>query len=146
MLMSHGAIVLAVDGGRMRLMRNRGRGRAIDLETIGERLLPNPATHDQSEPQPGRRFESSGPARSAYSSSDVHQRREDIFCREALDSAVSELGEGGELILIAPARVLGVLRKRLEQRSQAPLVREIVKDLAALSPHALSLRLREYES
>lgn len=146
MLMSHGAIVLAVDGGRMRLMRNRGRGRSIDLETIEERLLPNPATHDQSEPQPGRRFESNGPARSAYSSSDVHQRREDVFCREALDAAVSTLGDGKELVLIAPARVMGVLRKRLEQHGKAPVPREIVKDLAALAPQALSLRLREYES
>ncbi len=76
MLISHGAIILSVDGGRMRLLRNRGQGRSIELETICEREMHNPRTHVLSEPQPGRSFQSSGSWRSAYSTPDKHQRRE----------------------------------------------------------------------
>lgn len=144
MLISHGAIVLAIDGGHMRLLRNRGQQRSIELEAICERGLHNPPTHIMSEPRPGRSFQSSGPMRSAYSGSDTHQRREDDFCREALDQALAAVGDGDELILVAPAHVVGVLRKHMEQRRNRPMVREIVKDLAALSPQALSKRLRDY--
>ncbi len=142
MQVPHGAIVLAVDGGRMRLLRNRGRAGSIELETIAERVLDNPLTHELSEPQPGRRFESSGPGRSAYSEADAHAHREDVFCAEALDRALAETGDG-ELILIAPPKVLGRLRKRLAQHRKLPAVRELGKDLSALSPHELALRLRD---
>jgi protein required for attachment to host cells len=144
MLVPHGAIILSLDGGRMRLLRNRGQRRSIDLESICERNLPNPPTHVLSEPQPGRSFQSSGPMRSAYSGVDTHQHREDVFCRGALDQALAEAGEGGELILIAPAHVVAVLRGHLERQNRKPAVREIVKDLAALTPHALSARLRDH--
>jgi protein required for attachment to host cells len=144
MLMSHGAIVLAVDGGRMRLFRNRGQVRSIELETICERDLHNPPTHVLSEPQPGRSFQSGGPMRSAHETTDTHQRREDVFCREALDQALAEGAQGAELIVIAPARVIGVLRKQMKARGKGQAVREIVKDLTALSPHALGQRLRDH--
>lgn len=144
MLIPHGATVLAVDGGRMRLMRNRGREQSIELEMISSRDLDNPRTHVLSEPQPGRRFESSGSMRSAYSSTDTHQLREDVFCREALDEALTEVGDDGELILIAPAHVIGVLRKHREHDHKLPTIHEIIKDLAVLTPHELSQRLRDH--
>lgn len=44
MLVPHGARILAIDGGHTRLLRNRGRECAIDLDTIDERRLFNPRT------------------------------------------------------------------------------------------------------
>ncbi|WP_404713506.1 host attachment protein [Sphingomonas sp. MMS24-J13] len=144
MLVPHGAHVLAVDGGRMHLLRNRGRDSAIDLETIAERHLDNPRTHVLSEAQPGRSFQSYGTSRSAYEGTDTHQLREDAFCEAALDQALAAAGEAGELVLIAPPRVMGLLRRQIERHQKRPAIREVVKDLAALAPKDLADHLNEY--
>jgi protein required for attachment to host cells len=144
MILSHGTIVLAVDGGRMRLLRNRGQRTQLDLEILRERDFVNPPTHVLSEPQPGRRFESSSPSRSAYADTDVHQRREDNFCREALDEALAEAADNGELVLIAPPRVIGELRDHRERHPGKVNVREVVKDLTAYTPRELNQWLREH--
>lgn len=141
MLLPHDALILAIDGGRMRLLRNRGHDSAIELETIEERTLDNPPTHVLSEPAPGRSFQSVGGARSAYEGTDTHQRREDAFCEAALDEALATPGRAGDLLLIAPAHVMGVLRKRIAERHRPTRTREIVKDLTWLTPHALAERL-----
>lgn len=144
MLVPHGAYILMVDGGRMHLFRNHGRDSAIELETRQERELHNPRTHVTNEPQPGRSFQSMGFERSAYEGTDTHQRREDAFCEEALDEALGAAAEADELILIAPAHVMGVLRKHLEHHHKHPPVREIVKDLTAFSPSELTGWLRSH--
>lgn len=145
MLVPRGAYVLAVDGGRMRLLRNRGRYSAIDLEMVAERHLENPRTHVLSEPQPGRSFQSSGTSRSAYEGVDAHQLREDAFCEAALDQALAAANETGELVLIAPPRVMGLLRRQIKRRQRRPAIREIVKDLAALAPKEIADRLHEHQ-
>lgn len=145
MLVRHGAYVLAVDGGRMQLLRNRGRPHTIDLEMVAERNLKNPRTHVLSEPQPGRSFQSSGTGRSAYDGTDTHQMREDAFCEAALDEALSAASEAGELVLIAPPRVMGLLRRQVRRRQQRLAIREIVKDLAALAPKEIASHLNEHK-
>lgn len=142
MLLPHGAYILAVDGGRMRLFRNRGRESAVELEAIADRALDNPRTHVLSEPEPGRSFQSYGTSRSAYPTTDTHQRREDAFCEEALDEAIAKAGDA-ELVLIAPPHAMGLLRRHAEHHRRLPPIREIVKDLTALAPHELAERLRD---
>ena len=143
MIVTHGALILEVDGGRMRLLRNHGRANAIALETLAERALDNPPTHKSGESAPGRSFNSSGFSRSAYDVADIHRQHEDMFCRAALDEALEAAGEDA-LILIAPARTMGVLRKHIAGRVGPPVIREVIRDLTALSPQALAERLCDY--
>lgn len=144
MLVPHGAYVLAIDGGRMHLLRNRGRENAIELETIEQQELRNPRSHILSEPQPGRTFQSMGVSRSAYEETDTHQRREDAFCAAALDRALAAATGAAELVLIAPPHVMGLLRDHGERLQNRLPIREITKDLTALAPKALGERLRDY--
>lgn len=143
MLIPHGAYVLNVDGARMGLFRNKGRAGSIELEVVEERTLDNPRTHVVSEPQPGRAFQSSGPGRSAYETTDMHQQRENAFCESALETAIAVAGEAPELVLVAPPRAIGVLRNRIARHADRPPTREIVKDLAGLKASALSDHLRK---
>lgn len=143
MLVPHGAYILAIDGGHTRLLRNRGRECAIDLDTIDERRLFNPRTHILSETQPGRAFQAIGRERSAYESTDTHRRRGDAFCEAALEDAITAAADAPALILIAPPRVMGVLRKHVMRRRPHPLVHEIVKDLTSLAPQALAEHIRD---
>lgn len=145
MLLPHNALILAVDGGHMRLLRNRGRDGSIELETLKELTLDNPPTHSLSEPAPGRSFQSMGGSRSAYEVPDTHQRRKDAFCEAALDEAFATAGGTTELLLIAPAHVMGVLRKRIADRPGPTRTREILKDLTWLAPHALAERLSVHD-
>ena len=131
MLLPHGATVLSVDGGRMRLYRNRGQTVEIKLESLHSADLDNPRTHVLDAHPPGRSFESGSPSRSAHETTDRHQQREDRFCRDALDKALAAVGDGGELVLVAPPRVLGDLREpknyalglRVHSRTLRPVMR-----------------------
>lgn len=144
MLVPHGAYILALDGGHMRLFRNQGSNHAIRLETVKERKLHNPRTHVIDDDQPGRSFQSVGGARSAYPAADTHQRREDEFCEAALGETLAETGDAPALILIAPPRVMGVVRKQMERERRLPPTQEIVKDLTKVEPKALEEWLRAH--
>lgn len=144
MLLSHGATVLVVDGGRMRLYRNRGQTVKIDLESLHSADLDNPRTHELDAHPPGRSFESGSPSRSAYEATDKHQQRENGFCRDALDKALAAAGDDGELVLIAPPRVLGDLHEHRRHHPVKVTIHEIGKDLTALTPRELGEWLRDY--
>lgn len=144
MLMPHGTYVLVVDGGHTRLLRNRGKENAIDLETIEQARCHNARTHVLSGPRPGRSFQSIGVERSAYSTTDTHQRRKDAFCEAALDRAMTAAGTKSDLVLIAPPRVIGVLRRYAEHNHKGRKIREIAQDLTILTPRELSDRLLSY--
>jgi protein required for attachment to host cells len=144
MLLPHGATVLALDGGRMRLFRNRGQPTRIDLETLDAAELDNPRTHVLGARPPGRSFESGSPSRSAHETTDRHQQREDRFCRGALDTALAAVGDGGDLVLIAPPRVLGDLREHCRHHPAKVTMHEIGKDLTALTPPELGVWLRDH--
>lgn len=136
MLLPHGALVLAVDGGRMQLLRNTGTGLTIKLEQIDQARVNNPPNSVLNDGRPGRRFESSNAARGAYPETDTHQRREDTFSCNALDQALASATNGEKLVVIAPPTVMGVLRNHLESHHAAHAgkraIHEIVKDLSAL--------------
>jgi protein required for attachment to host cells len=144
MLLPHGATVLSVDGGRMRLYRNRGQTVEIKLESLHSADLDNPRTHVLDAHPPGRSFESGSPSRSAHETTDRHQQREDRFCRDALDKALAAVGDGGALVLVAPPRVLGDLREYCRHHPAKVTLHEIGKDLTALTQRELGEWLRAY--
>ena len=131
MLVPHGAVILAVDGGKMQLWRNSGRDSAPVLELLRKRRLRNPRTSVMGDDAPGRSFQSVGPRRGAHQPADRHQRREDIFGEQALDLAAEVAGDN-PLVLIAPPHMLGRLRAH-RGKSGAPAAAEIAKDLAGYS-------------
>lgn len=142
MLIPHGAHILVCDGGHMQLLRNAGRELEPRLEPIAERALKNPATHVLSDDAPGRRFESAGVGGSAYVTVDEHQKREDAFGADALALTAARIEPDTPLIVIAPPRMLGLLRKRMPASLARQVIREFDKDIAHRKPQDVAAFLK----
>jgi protein required for attachment to host cells len=55
-----------------------------------------------------------------------------------------ELGEFGNLVIVAPKRSLGEFHKLATEKLRRSVSREVAKDLVKLSDHELERRLRPY--
>ncbi|WP_311319509.1 host attachment family protein [Rhizobium sullae] len=94
----------------------------------------HPPTHELGTSPPGRAFASSDGRRSAMSESNLHELAEERF----LASAAAELARQTRaqpierLLLVAPAKALGFLRKHLDPSVDEVLSGEVAKDLAHL--------------
>lgn len=131
MHLSHNALILVADGRKMLLLRNEGDVPHPNLVVEQHREQDNPAAHEQGSDRPGRSFSSVGWGRSAYSETDYHQLAEDKFAAEAADMlrARALSNDYESLIVIAPPRTLGELRKHYHKAVSERLGGEIASDL-----------------
>jgi protein required for attachment to host cells len=144
MQIPHNAYVLVADGSKMLFFRNEGDADYLKLEVEAEREEENPKDSDQGRSEPGRTFSSNrgdprtggygstvGAARSAYSETDFHQLQKDNFAHEAAEmlkeKALANAFE--KLIVVAPPRTLGELRKHYHKEVEARIAGEVAKDL-----------------
>jgi protein required for attachment to host cells len=125
--------VLVTDGRKSLLFSNHGDAAFPNLKTISTRENDNPADRDQKSDAPGHSFSSAaaGARRSAYDETDFHQRAEDAFAAETADLLREQALAGAfdSLIVIAPPRTLGELRKHYHQEVRRRISAEIPKDL-----------------
>ncbi|AJP72003.1 host attachment family protein [Sphingomonas hengshuiensis] len=131
MQIAHDAVVLVADGRKMLFLRNAGDATHPNLQVEENREQDSDATRDQGTDAPGRSFSSVGPGRSAYEQTDFHQLDEDRFAAEAAEMLKKRaLGNDFEsLIVVAPPRTLGELRKHYHVTVSDRLTGEINKDL-----------------
>ena len=137
------ALVVVADGRRMLLLRNRGDEEYPDLKVEQVEDHPNPADRDQGTDEPGRAFASGGNPRggqgqltgsqnrSAYSETDFHQLEEDRFAGEVAEILKTRAlkQDFRDLIVVAPPRALGELRKHYHKEVEKALLGELAKDL-----------------
>lgn len=134
MLITHDALILALDGARMSLFRNRGGLRKLQLELLAKQERKTPSTAELGDDQPGRNFQSGGKARGAYETTDLHQKAEDEFALEMAELLIFHMKDDDrKAILIAPPHVLGLMRKHLPDDIKQRLLAEIDKDYAGRS-------------
>ena len=131
MQVPHNSYVLVADGKKMLFFRNEGDGEYPNLEVERKEVQDNPATRDQKTAGAGRAFPSSGPGHHAYSETDFHQLEEDRFAAEAAEMLKERAlrNDFDSLIVVAPPRTLGELRKHYHKEVEKRLVGEIAKDL-----------------
>lgn len=131
MKIAHNTVVVVADGQKMLLLRNEGDEEHPKLEVVRLRELDNPPTREQGCDAPGRNFSTAGTAHSSYQETDFHQMEEDRFAIETAEilnkQALANRFE--RLIVVAPPRTLGELRKHYHKEVEARLVGEIAKDL-----------------
>jgi protein required for attachment to host cells len=128
--------------------------KALVLENIGDEVFPNlktkevhehrdPKTREQGADAPGRAFQSVGEMRSAVEQTDWHEQAEAAFLDDLaarLDAAVTA-GETKAVIIVAPPRALGVLRKSYSPRLRQALRAEVDKDLVKMPVHEIERHL-----
>lgn len=146
MLVSHGAMIMVIDGAKMSLFRNRGTDFSADLELIEDSAKHTASTAELGADKPGRSFSSKGQSRSSYESTDYHQAEEDDFAKAATEK-LNGLAQQSNLdfIVIAAPRVLGVMRQHYSANLRKRLIAEIDKDYAGRPAIKIAQLLRQYE-
>lgn len=125
------ACVVVVDGRKMLFFRNEGDAAYPNLMVETAEELINPADRDQKTDRPGRTHSSVGPGRSSVQEVDFHQQEEDRFAADTADLLKKRAlaNDFEALIVVAPPRTLGELRKHYHKEVSQRLIGELDKDL-----------------
>jgi protein required for attachment to host cells len=131
MRVPHNSFVMVADGKKSLFFRNEGDGDFPQLIVERKDGHADPRDRDLKSDEPGRAFSSVGTARSAYEEADFHQLEEERFAAETAEmlKARALRREYDCLIVVAPPRTLGVLRKHYHKEVEKRLAAEIAKDL-----------------
>ncbi|MAW98407.1 MAG: Host attachment protein [Sphingomonas sp.] len=131
MRIPHDACVVIADGRKMLFLRNEGDAEHPNLVVERKRTQDNPPDREQSTDAPGRSFSSVSQGRSAYEETDFHQLEEDRFAAETAELLKKRALQNNfeSLIIAAPPRTLGELRKHYHKEVEQRLSGEIDKDL-----------------
>ena len=132
MQVPHNTFVVVADGKKMLLLRNEGDAEYPKLEVERKREQEGLSDEEMKTSEPGRTFDASGGAgRSAYEEVDFHQLEEDRFAHETAEMLKrwALRNDFDSLIVVAPPRTLGELRKHYHKEVEKRLTGEIAKDL-----------------
>lgn len=131
MQVPHDSIVVVADGRKMLLLRNEGDSTYPNLvvESAEERI--NPTTGAQATDAAGQASSSQGGARSSVEPTDFHQIEEDRFAADVADLLKRRAlaSDFESLIIVAPPRTLGEMRKHYHKQVSERLAGELDKDL-----------------
>jgi protein required for attachment to host cells len=132
MQVPHNSFVVVADGAKMLFFRNGGDAEFLKLEIERKREQEDLPDRDMKRDEAGRTFDASGGAgRSAYEETDFHQLEEDRFAAETAELLKKRAlrNDFESLIIVAPPRTLGELRKHYHKEVEKRLTGEIAKDL-----------------
>jgi protein required for attachment to host cells len=122
--------VVVCDGRKALILENVGDEKFPNLRCREEHDHPDPPTRELGTAPPGKVQPSVGTARSATEETDWHEQSEQRslgWLAQRLDAATNR-GQASAMIIIAPPRALGVLRRAYSPRLRAVLKAEIDKD------------------
>jgi protein required for attachment to host cells len=131
MQVPHNAFVLVADGRKALFFRNEGDAEFPNLQVEHAQEHINPADRDQKTDAAGKKPDSQGATSGTTGEIDFHQQGEDRFAAETakLLQQRAQNGEFDKLIVIAPPRTLGELRKHYHKEVSDRIAGELAKDL-----------------
>ena len=131
MHLPHNSVVLVADGRKMLFLRNEGDAEFPNLVVEKAQEQANPATRDQATDSAGRASSPQGGVQSSVEPTDFHQIEEDRFAADAADFLKTGAlkNKYDSLIVIAPPKTLGELRKHYHKEVTSRLKGELDKDL-----------------
>lgn len=145
MILPRNVIVLAVDGGRMVLMRNDGDATDPDLTVIEHRDCPPLPNRDVFTDAAGREFSSAASFRNTYDNGDPHAAHERAFVASALATLADHVSDDVPGVIVAADPVsLGQLRAHYPAHIAAKLLAEFDKDLTGMPVDSMCRLLREW--
>ena len=126
----HGDWVFIGDGRKALLLRNEGDPDLLDLRRIEVREDDNPPGREQGTDKPGRTSMPIGP-RSAIDTTDWHALEEERFAATiaARLNRAAEENRFEHIVIAAPPKILGELRREYSKKLQTRILAEIDKDL-----------------
>ncbi|MBI1276239.1 host attachment protein [bacterium] len=133
--------VVAADGGMARVFVMEGKHHGLrEIEGLMSVDAHRPSREIASD-RPGRAFSSVGSGRSAMDETDPHRFAKHAFAKQVADMLDEQCSQYDMLVIAAPAKALGDLRKCMSQKVSSKIIAELSKDLTHASPHELSQQL-----
>jgi len=131
MRISHDALVLVADGRKSLFLRNEGDAEFLNLVVEDQHAHADLKDGEMKSDAPGRSASQPNGGQSSVEEPDYHQIEEDRFAADTAGLLRKQaLGNGfEELIIVAPPRTLGELRRHYDKAVQSKIVAEIDKDL-----------------
>ena len=145
------SLVLIADGRKMLLYRNEGSAAEPDLKVVHGEEQPNPPDREQKSDRAGQRpaVGTGGTGgMSSVSEVDFHRQTEEEFARRMADHLNDRALKNDlpQIVIAAPARVLGVMRKSYHQQTKAQIIAEVEKDLTGHPTNRIAALLVEREA
>ncbi|MDB5683450.1 MAG: hypothetical protein JWM38_439 [Sphingomonas bacterium] len=131
MRVPHNALIAVADGRKLLFLRNDGDAVIPVFRTVTALSHPNPKDSDQKTDLAGQAPSDVGGGGATMGEADYHQLEEDRFAAEMADMLKKRAmnGDFESLIVVAPPRTLGELRKHYHKEVTDRLSAELGKDL-----------------
>lgn len=130
-ILKRGLWVVVADGEKALFLQNEGDAKFPDFQLVQEMAQDNPATREQGAERPGRYSNGPSPHNSAFAETDWHRLSKERFADDIAERLYkfAHAGTFDALVLVAPPRVLGEMRKKLHKEVLNRLTAEIPKTL-----------------
>ena len=148
MRIPHDSYVLVADGAKLLFFRNEGDADQINLKVVAAEQQQDQKDSDIKTDQAGRKPGAPGVSGgSSAGETDFHQQAEDRFAADAADriNRAALAGMFERLVIVAPPKTLGELRKHYHKQVESRIVAEIPKDLTGHPVGKIEAALRAHE-
>ena len=131
MQIPHDSFVLVADGRKSLFFRNEGDAEFPNLSVERKEIHENPDHHEQASDTAGMAMNVVGGHGGTMTEVDFHQLEEDRFAADtaALLNERALRGDYESLVIVAPPKTLGELRKHFHKEVEKRLIAELPKDL-----------------
>jgi len=131
MQIPHDSFVLVADGKKSLFFRNEGDGDFPNFRVEDKEVRDNPAHHEQASDTAGMSMKTKDGRGGSMEEVDFHQQQEDRFAADtaAMLKARALSNDYEALVVVAPPRTLGELRKHYHKEVEKRLIAEVPKDL-----------------
>lgn len=145
MQLPNNSVVLVADGRKSLFFRNEGDGEFPSLSIEDKAEFANPAHNEQASDLAGQSSRTKDGHGGSMEEVDFHRQEEDRFAAE-LAATLKKRALANEfeaLLIAAPPRTLGELRKHYHKEVARRIIGELSKDLVNLPVSEIEKALRE---
>ncbi|RMF39934.1 MAG: host attachment protein [Alphaproteobacteria bacterium] len=137
-MLTGGTWVLVADGEKALFARNLTDAQNPNLQIIRHIEQDNPPTREQGTGRPGRTDIGNG-LRAAVEETDWHRLAKDRFADELADLLyrMAHRGDFERIVIVAPPRILGELRRVMHKEVTERVVAELPKELTGHPMHEI---------
>ena len=131
MALPNNALVMVADGTKMLFLRNHGDENQIDLRTEAHDERDDRKDREIKTDAPGTQSPRVGIGRDTMEETDFHQQDEDVWIKEAAEELKKRAlrNDYDALVIVAPPKALGVLRKALHKEVEKRIILTLNKEM-----------------
>ena len=148
MQVPHDSYVLVADGAKMLFFRNEGDAANLNLTVVAAEQQADDYDRDLKTDTAGQKPAAPGQGNaSTATETDFHRQAEDRFAAEAAErlNRAALANEFEQLIIVAPPKTLGELRKHYHKQVESRITAEIAKDLTGHPVDRIEAALQNHE-